>query len=117
MEQLSILEKICDNITNSLEPGTAIYIFTAAIYDSWWCNGNKLDENLAKRLISLWEVELTGKMYNAYRSTKYQENRPQHDDYYKRWIENSYKKYNDNNGIRCALRNIWAKTYGIRIEW
>ena len=32
MEQLTVLEKICNNLFDSMECGTATYIFAAAIY-------------------------------------------------------------------------------------
>lgn len=56
MEQFTVLEKIFDKFSDTLEPGTAIYIFAAAIYDTWCNNGNKLEENLAQRLVSTWEA-------------------------------------------------------------
>jgi hypothetical protein len=105
MEHLAILEKICDNIFDSMESGTPIYIFSAAIYDTWY-HGTELEQNLAKRLVGIWMNELNGRVDDAYRETKYQENRREYDDYCKNWLENSYKNYNDNRGICEALRNI-----------
>lgn len=118
MEQLAILEKIFENLSDTIEPGTATYIFAAAIYDTWCNSGNKLEENLAQRLVSTWEVELEEKMVEAYKKTKYDENRPEPDEYYKRWIVSCYSnEYSNNLGIRRALRNLWEvrKGYGIRL--
>ena len=57
MEQLAIIEKICNNLFDSLEPGTASYIFAAAIYDTWTAdNSTQLENNLAKRLIIIWRI-------------------------------------------------------------
>ncbi len=114
MEHLAILEKICDNISDSLERDTVIYIFANAIYNTWSTSDNKLEENLAKGLVSKWESELTEQMQNSYRETKYQENRLENDDYYKKWIESKYKDYSNNKGIQLALSNIWEKSYGFR---
>lgn len=114
MEQLRILEKICDNLFDSLESGTAMYIFAAAIYDTWWDKGTELEKNLAKRLVSLWEPELEAGMCAAYKKTKYDEKQLEQDEYYKKWIESAYITYSDNQGIRCALARIWEKKYGFR---
>ena len=117
MAYLGILEKICDNLPDSLEPGTATYIYAASIYDTWCISDNKLEKNIAKRLVSLWQEELEVQMDDAYRNTKHQENRPERDDYYKKWIMNTYKSYSDNSGIQCALKDIWVKSYGIKNNW
>ena len=117
MEQLAILEKICNNLFDSLECGTATYIFAAAIYDTWWHNGTELEKNLAKRLVSLWEGELEVGMMEAYKKTKYDEKRLDQDEYYKKWIESAYITYSDNQGIRCALRQLSERKYGIRLDW
>jgi hypothetical protein len=109
MEQLAILEKICNNLFDSLECGTPIYIFAGAIYDTWWYKGTDLERNLAKRLVSLWEPELEARMCEAYKKTKYDEKRLEQDEYYMKWIENNYILYSDNHGIRSALINIWEK--------
>ena len=116
MEQLAILEKICNNLLDSLERGTATYIFAAAIYDTWW-GGCELEKNLAQRLVSLWEGELEVQMVEAYKKTKYDEKRLEQDEYYKKWIESAYRTYSDNRGVRCALRHLWEKKYGIRLYW
>ena len=90
MEQLRILEKICDNIFDSLESDTAIYIFfnsvNAAIYDTWYDKGTELEKNLAKRLVSLWKPELEAGIY----------------------------AYSNNQGIGSALAHIWEKKYEFR---
>jgi hypothetical protein len=117
MEQLAILEKICDNIFDSLEPRTAIYIFAAAIYDTWCTSNNKLENNLAKRLVNLWETELTNQMYDTYKKPIYQEYHLDFNDYYKKWLESSYILYNNNKGIQCALAHIWKLKYGLRVDW
>jgi hypothetical protein len=117
MEQLAILEKICNNLFDSLDCGTATYIFAAAIYDTWWHNGTELEKNLAKRLVSLWEGELEERMVEVYRKTKYDEKRVEQDEYYKKWIEGSYIKYSDNQGIRYALQHLWEVKYGLRLGW
>ena len=118
MEHLAILEKIIDNISDSLEPGTAIYIFAAAIYDDWISNNStQLESNLAKRLIKVWKGELEEQMIEAYRKTKYDEKRLEADEYYKKWIENNYKRYNDNEGLKYSLRELWNGIYGLRIYW
>lgn len=116
MEQLAILEKIFNNLFDSLECGTATYIFAAAIYDTWW-SGCELEKNLAKRLVSLWEGELEVQMMEAYKKTKYDEKRLEQDEYYKKWIESAYRTYSDNQGIRYALRQLWERKYKIRIDW
>lgn len=117
MEQLAILEKICNNLLDSLERGTATYIFAAAIYDTWWHKGTELEKNLAKRLVSLWEPELEVGMVEAYKKTKYDEKRLEQDEYYKKWIESAYITYSDNQGIRYALQHIWEVKYGLRLGW
>ena len=120
MEHLAIFEKIYDNLSNSLEPGTSIYIFsvivTNSIYDNW-DKGPDFERALAKRLVRRWEGELGRRMGTAYENTKYQEYRPEYDNFCKKWIEDAYKKYSDNKGICYALRNIWEKQYGLRIVW
>jgi hypothetical protein len=120
MEHLAIFEKIYDNLSNSLEPGTSIYIFsvivTNSIYDNW-NTGTDFERALAKRLVSIWEGELGRRMGAAYENTKYQEHRPEYDNFCKKWIEDAYGKYRDNKGICYALRNIWEKEYGLRIVW
>lgn len=117
MEQLAILEKICDNLFDSLEYGTATYIFAAAIYDTWWNNGTDLEKNLAKRLVSLWEGKLELQMIENYRETKYDKKRLEHDEYYKKWIESAYKRYSNNQGIQYALQHLWEVKYGLRHTW
>ncbi len=105
MEYLAILEKICDNLYASLEPGTAIYIFAAAIYDTWSApESTQLEKNLAKRLVNLWEAELNTQMLEAYRSTKYYPNRSEPDVYYKNWLKSKDKSYSYNQG---ASRAVW----------
>jgi hypothetical protein len=118
MEQLAILEKIIDNISDSLEPGTAIYIFAAAIYENWTANSStQLENNLAKRLISVWKDELNYQMIEAYKGTKYNIKRPESDDYYKSWLESKNKSYHDNEGARRAVWQLWESIYGIRYDW
>ena len=120
MENLAIFEKIHDNLSNSLELGTSIYIFgvivTNSIYDNWnTCTD--FERALAKRLVSIWEGELGRSMDVSYENTRYQEHRPEYDNFCKKWIEDAYVKYHDNRGIRYALKNIWEKEYGLRIVW
>ena len=118
MEQLAILEKICNNILDSMECGTATYIFAAAIYDDWASDSStQLESNLAKRLVSLWEGELEIQMVEAYKKTKYDEKRLEQDEYYKKWIESAYKTYSDNQGIQYALQHLWEVKYGLRLYW
>jgi hypothetical protein len=118
MEHLAILEKICNNISDSLEPGTAMYVFAAAIHDTWWSEkSTELEQNLAKRLVSLWKAELNEKLIQSYRNTQNDINRPEADDYYKKWLEKYYKKYNDNIGARRAVWQLWEDKYGIKIIW
>ncbi len=114
MEQLTILERICESTFDSLESGTSSYIFAAAVYDTWYASDNKLEKNLAERLVSIWEEELEHRMIQAYRATKYDENRPEQEDYYKKWLESSYNNHSNNQGLRRALINIWEKRYGPR---
>ena len=115
MEQLAILEKICDNIFDSLEPGTVIYIFAAAIWENWTSNNStQLENNLAQRLIQVWKAELEYQMIEAYRKTKYDENRPESDDFYKKWLEGRNNLYRDNEGARRAVWRLWEEKYGIR---
>lgn len=118
MEQLAILEKICDNVFDSLECGTSTYIFGAAIYDTWVSYGStQLEKNLAKRLVSLWKAELEERMIEAYRKTKHDGQRLEADEYYKKWMEGSHIKYSDNEGVRRAVWQLWEDKYGIRIYW
>jgi hypothetical protein len=115
MEQLAILEKICDNICDSLDPGTAIYIFAAAIYDTWTSDSStELEKNLAKRLIALWKGELEYKMIEVYKKTKNDSNRPEPDEFYKKWLEGRNNLYRDNEGARRAIWQLWEDMYGIR---
>jgi len=120
MEHLAIFEKIRDNLFDTLEPGKSIYvfavIFTTAIYDNW-NNVTELERNIANKLRSIWEGELARRMDAAYENTRYQEHRPEYNNFCKKWIEDAYVKYHDNNGIRYALKNIWEKEYGLRIVW
>ena len=120
MEHLAIFEKIRDNLFDTLEPGKSIYvfavIFTTAIYDNW-NNVTELERNIANKLRSIWEGELGRRMDGAYENTRYQEHRPEYNNFCKKWIEDAYGKYRDNKGIRYALRNIWEKEYGLRIVW
>jgi hypothetical protein len=112
MEQLAILETIYNNLSASLEPGTPIYIFAAAIYDTWWIKGSELEQNIAKRLINLWEKELIQILDSTYTETPYQG----YHDSCKKWIEDNYIKYKDSIGIRRALQNIWEKKgYGFKL--
>ena len=118
MEQLAILDKIFENFNDTSESGTATYIFAAAIYDTWCNSDNKLEKNLAQRLISAWEIELEEKMIEAYKKTKYDENRPEPDGYYKKWIDSCYSnEYHNHLGLRRALINLWEvkKGYGIKL--
>jgi len=116
MEHLAILEKICDNISDSLEPGTAIYIFAAAIYEDWTANNStQLENNLTKRLIKVWKAELEYQMIEAYKGTKYNLKRPEADDYYKKWLEGRNNLYRDNEGARRAVWQLWEDKYGYRL--
>lgn len=117
MDQLAILEKICDRVYDSLEPGTAIYMFAAAIYDTWFWKGTDLEKNLAKRLTGIWEGELEERMIEAYKKIKNDEGRLEQEDYYRNWINSSYMTHNTNNGIRRALECIWERRYGLRLGW
>lgn len=118
MEQFAIVEKIIDNLSDSLEPGTAIYIFAAAIWEDWIAdNSTQLESNLAKRLIQVWKGELEYQMIEAYRGTKYNEKRPEADDFYKKWLEGKNKLYKDNEGLRRAIWQLWESKYGIRYDW
>jgi hypothetical protein len=118
MEHLAILEKICDNLFDSLEPTTPIYIFAAAIYDTWWApESTELEKNLAKRVVDLWEAELNQRMIEAYRSTKNDKNRLEADNYYKKWLESYFKLYRDNKGARSAIWHLWESKYGARYVW
>lgn len=118
MEQLAIIEKICDNISDSLEPGTTTYIFAAAIYDTWTTDSStQLENNLAKRLVTLWKAELEIQMIEAYKKTKYDFKRPEQEDYYKSWLESKNKSYHNNEGVRRAVWQLWESKYGYRIYW
>jgi hypothetical protein len=118
MEQFTIVEKIINNISDSLEPGTAIYIFAAAIYDDWSAdNSTQLENNLAKRLFSVWKAELEYQMIEAYKATKYDSKRPEPDDFYKKWLEGRNNLYRDNEGVRRAVWRLWEDKYGIRYDW
>jgi 2-polyprenyl-3-methyl-5-hydroxy-6-metoxy-1,4-benzoquinol methylase len=118
MEHLVILEKIIDNISDSLEPGTAIYIFSAAIYEAWSSDSSiQLEKNLAKRLVTVWKGELEYQMIEAYRGTKHSEKRLEPDDFYKKWLEGSNNLYKDNEGLRRAVWRLWEDKYGIRYTW
>jgi hypothetical protein len=115
MEQLAILEKICDNIFDTLEPGKTTYIFAAAIYDTWTADSStQLENNLAKRLVTLWKADLEERMVEAYKKTKYDSKRPEADDYYKKWLEDRNNLYRDNEGARRAVWRLWEDKYGIR---
>ncbi len=116
MEQLSIIEKICDNISDSLEPGTATYIFAAAIYDTWISDSStQLENNPAKRLFSVWKAELEYQMIEAYKETKYDSKRQEPDDFYKKWLEGRNNLYRDNEGTRRAVWRLWEDKYGYRL--
>ncbi len=115
MEHLPILERICNNISDSLEPGKAMYIFAAAICDSWSDDkSTTLERNLVSKLIQTWKTELEQKMVEAY---KKQENFQNEDEYYKKWLESHYKLYHDNHAVRRVIWLLWEDKYGLRISW
>lgn len=117
MEQLAVLDRIFDNIIDTMEPDTAIYMFAAAIYDTWSSTGNDIEKNLAARLVHMWQCELENDMMDAYRLTKYDKERLEKDDHYKRWIEGRYKTYSNHKGLQRALIKLWESKYGIRLTW
>lgn len=116
MEHLAILQKINDNIYDTLEPRTSIYIFAAAIYDTW-NNGVELEKNLANRLVEVWQEYLNETIDMKYAETKYLNNRPTYELFCKQTIEQLFIDYKDNNGIKKALKAIWIEKYGNRFEW
>jgi hypothetical protein len=122
MEHLAILEKICDNFNDTLDIGKPIYIFAAAIYDTW-SNGNELEKNLVKRLQDKWRLCLVKKLDNDVKgpdevdNDNYDEEFSEYDRKQKQWIEDNYRKYKDNKGIRWALDEIWRNRFRVRIYW
>ncbi len=114
MDHFSILQKICDNITDSLNPGTAAYIYAAAIYDSWVV-GTDIEKNIANRLVELWHTELVRKMNDAFSQEKrtwahfgsrYALKQIPHDEFCRTWVDTRIKQFADNKGLRCALQKV-----------
>jgi hypothetical protein len=105
MEYLPILEKICDNAANSITAGTHIYIFAAAIYDTW-SMGNELEKNMANRLMLFWKTRLENKLKWEYGCTHSHPNRLNYDVYCKKWVNEQLNIYKDHNGIKTALELI-----------
>ncbi len=113
-DHFSVLQKICENITDSIKPGTAAYIYAAAVYDSWVV-GSDLEKNIVNRLVEQWHNALVREMNDTYSQhvatcahfgSRYALKRMSHDEFCKEWVEERKKSYVSNMGLLCALRNI-----------
>ena len=73
MTHLEILDKLCESIGTTLERGSAPYIYSAAIYDTWSV-GTDLEKNLIDRLVKFWACELENAMTDGYKNTRHAQN-------------------------------------------
>lgn len=109
MDHLGIVEKLCERISDTMENGNALYIYSAAIYDIWSV-GSELEKNLIARIVKLWTELFEYNMIEGYKNTRYNESRPQRDDYYKRLIASGKIRYSDHKGLCAALDAVSTDT-------
>ena len=109
---LAILEKICESsawitLTDDGDGKmTAMYIYTAGIYDTW-IKGSPFEKKLAEKIWQLWQEELDYRMKMAYSKTKHQENRLEAKDFYYKWCDDMKKKFEDHAGLLRAIHQLY----------
>ena len=104
MAHLDIVERICksnDWLYYDNEE-TAMYIYTAAIYDTWSV-GTDLEKNLADRLVRLWSDELAQYMSTSYSATKFDDARPERAEFCAKWLESMKRTHDTHAGLLHAL--------------
>jgi hypothetical protein len=105
MNHLEVLEKIIDNLADSLEYGTATYIYSAAIYDSW-SNGSDLEKNMAGRLVTMWIDELDNIMTNTYHSESLKDATLDRSDFCCHWVDGMRITHSTHKGLLKALEEF-----------
>jgi hypothetical protein len=115
MEQLAIVEKIYESGSDVRDTSTPMYIFSAAIYDTW-ISGSELEKNLIERFVEDWSATFVAHVKKAYlRATEfnYATNMlPPHieyADFCKDWIQNTKKYYSTHKGMIAALDRVIVK--------
>lgn len=109
MDHLAILEKLTENNSDILVRGSALYIYSAAIYDTW-STGSELEKNLINRLLPTWTEDFLHRFDESYRHTKYNAERPERDVYFEKWVADHKKHYSDHRGFVAALEQL--RDYG-----
>lgn len=115
MEQLAIVEKICESGSDVRSIGYPMYMFSAAIYDTWIV-GSELEKNLIERFVEDWSATFVVHVKKAYlRATEYNyatKTHPPHieyDDFCRDWVNTQKKYYSDHKGMIAALNRVLVK--------
>ena len=112
MEQLAIVEKICESGSDVRNPSSPMYMFSAAIYDTWIV-GSELEKNLIERFVEDWSIQFIQHMKKVYlRATEFNYANPPHieyNDFCKNWIQGTKKYYSTHKGMIAALDRVLVK--------
>lgn len=115
MEQLAIVEKIYESGSDVRDLSTPMYMFSAAIYDTW-ASGSDLEKNLIERFVEDWSATFVVHVKKAYlRATEYNyatKTHPPHidyDDFCRDWVQAQKKYYSDHKGMIAALDRVLVK--------
>lgn len=103
MEELQIFEKIYS--FDSIKKNTYLYSYSSCIYEIW-SNGSELQKKLATQLVSYWSEYFMSELCEDYSRTKYIENRPEYDDFKKRWCNRKSEIHILHKGILDSLKII-----------
>jgi hypothetical protein len=107
MDHLKIFEKLCENTFEIFNRDTAIYYYSAAIYESWLIpTSSELEKRLANKLNIIWHYNLNNLITYDYKFNKEKDPKLNFKEFAEKWL--NYKKYiyREHVGLIATLHKI-----------